>query len=83
MRGSVKPHGRLVVWALPAVMWDSKLGYIGGHPTSRKAMWDNTEAIPTNLPSSLSGTVRTRLEEQFWQGESVETTRQAPDVTSG
>ena len=32
MRGSVKPHGRLVVWALPAVMRDSKFGYIGGHP---------------------------------------------------
>ena len=32
MRGSVKPHGRLVVWALPVVMQDSKFGYIGGHP---------------------------------------------------
>lgn len=32
MRGSVKPHGRLVVWALLAVMQDSKFGYIGGHP---------------------------------------------------
>ena len=32
MRGSVELHGRLVVWAPPAVMPVCKLGCIGGHP---------------------------------------------------
>ncbi len=43
MRGSVELHERLVVWARPEVIRERKFGCIGGHPTSHKAMRDNTE----------------------------------------
>ena len=41
MRGSVRLHGRLVVWALPIVILGCKLGCIGGHPELLSR--DNTE----------------------------------------